>query len=542
MPNLLAMEATSAANHAQAMQQQQHQQQQLQRQRARASDLVNFANFNQDFSCISVGYQNGYKIYNCEPFGQCFIKTDGSIGIVEMLFCSSLLAIVGIGEQHSLSPRRLKIVNTKRQTTICELTFPGTILAVKMNRERLIVLLEETIYVYDINNMRLLHTIEIPPNPNGLIALSPSSENNFLAYPSPQKISNNQNDSNGNVNTQHVRNGDVIIFDAKSLQPTSVIEAHKTPLAAIALSKDGLLLATASDKGTIVRIFSVTTGIKLYQFRRGTYPTKIYSLAFSPDNKFVIASSATETVHVFRLGEEEAANTIKTANKKAKKGNMINPLMTSSDIYPHNQHTSSDDEDEDDDEDDDDEESVEDGDEDEDDGRDDNSLNPVPSHLRRKQSNSSVGSFHSGELSLSADKKEPLVDNARRTVARMLRRTSQSLGRKAAEKMGTYLPPKFSSILEPNRHFASLKVPASKDTKTVVGIGSKIGLLETLNSNDSTASGSSSGELGVDESTANKSLVHIMVITSEGCFYNFGLDPQRGGDCVLLNQRNLMSS
>ncbi|GMG30246.1 unnamed protein product [[Candida] boidinii] len=300
-----------------------------------SNEIINFANFNQDFSCISVGYKNGYKVYNCDPFGKALNKNDsGSIGIVEMLFSSSLLAIVGMGDQNSLSPRRLKIINTKRQTTICELTFPNSILSVKLNRERLIVLLEETIYIYDITNMRLLHTIEIPLNPNGLIALSPSTENNYLAYPSSQKSSpigsvgatginsinnnnlknnsnnnsinntnnansssnsiissnsnlfdssnnvingngtgkdvdgNNNNNSNNNNNNNvpslsvnsggsdtggltnagttttgggvsgvgnttnnnnlSVRNGDVIIFNAKTLQPLSVIEAHKT--------------------------------------------------------------------------------------------------------------------------------------------------------------------------------------------------------------------------------------------------------------------------------------------------------------------------
>jgi len=55
----------------------------------------------------------------------------------------------------------------KRQSTICELTFPTSILAVKLNRKRLIVVLEEQIYVYDISNMKLLHTIETSPNPTG---------------------------------------------------------------------------------------------------------------------------------------------------------------------------------------------------------------------------------------------------------------------------------------------------------------------------------------------------------------------------------------
>lgn len=55
----------------------------------------------------------------------------------------------------------------QRQSTICELTFPTTILAVKLNRRRLVVVLEERIYVYDISNMKLLHEIETSPNPQG---------------------------------------------------------------------------------------------------------------------------------------------------------------------------------------------------------------------------------------------------------------------------------------------------------------------------------------------------------------------------------------
>ena len=56
----------------------------------------------------------------------------------------------------------------QRQSTICELTFPTTVLAVRMNRKRLVVILEDQIYLYDISNMKLLYTIETSPNPNGM--------------------------------------------------------------------------------------------------------------------------------------------------------------------------------------------------------------------------------------------------------------------------------------------------------------------------------------------------------------------------------------
>ena len=50
---------------------------------------------------------------------------------------------------------------------ICELLFPSSILAVKLNRKTLVIVLEAEIYIYDISNMKLLHVIETPPNPNG---------------------------------------------------------------------------------------------------------------------------------------------------------------------------------------------------------------------------------------------------------------------------------------------------------------------------------------------------------------------------------------
>ncbi|KAF9008265.1 hypothetical protein BDQ17DRAFT_142029 [Cyathus striatus] len=72
-----------------------------------------FANFNQDFSCISVGTRKGYCITNCDPFGRVYTRNDGARGIVEMLFCTSLIALVGAADQPQSSPRKLQIVNTK---------------------------------------------------------------------------------------------------------------------------------------------------------------------------------------------------------------------------------------------------------------------------------------------------------------------------------------------------------------------------------------------------------------------------------------------
>lgn len=203
-----------------------------------------------------------------------------------MLFCTSLVALVGAGEHPSFSPRRLQIANTKRQSTICELNFVNKVLAVKMNRKRLVVVLEDRIHIYDITNMKILHTVDTTPNVNGVCALSPNSDANYLAYPAS------------------TNDGNVLIFDSLNLQASSVMQAHKGPVTCMAFNYAGTMLATSSEKGTVIRVFSVPEAKKLYQFRRGSYPATIYSINFSIDSTRLCVSSSTDTVHIFKLDED----------------------------------------------------------------------------------------------------------------------------------------------------------------------------------------------------------------------------------------------
>ncbi|POI31268.1 hypothetical protein CIB84_004981, partial [Bambusicola thoracicus] len=200
--------------------------------------------------------------------------------IVERLFSSSLVAIVSLK-----APRKLKVCHFKKGTEICNYSYSNTILAVKLNRQRLIVCLEESLYIHNIRDMKVLHTIrETPPNPAGLCALSINNDNCYLAYPGSATI------------------GEVQVFDTINLRAANMIPAHDSPLAALAFDASGTKLATASEKGTVIRVFSIPEGQKLFEFRRGVKRcVSICSLAFSMDGMFLSASSNTETVHIFKL-------------------------------------------------------------------------------------------------------------------------------------------------------------------------------------------------------------------------------------------------
>ncbi|TFY62079.1 hypothetical protein EVJ58_g4097 [Rhodofomes roseus] len=215
------------------------------------------------------------------------------------------------------TPRKLQIVNTKRQSMICELLFPSSILAVKMNRKTLVIVLEVEIYIYDISNMRLMHVIETTPNPDAIIALSPSSDNSYLAYPSPVPSPTSPlaqpSAQPASPTPAGQQTGDVLLFSTRSLTVANVIQAHKSPISFLAINSTGTLLATASDKGTVIRVWSIPGAEKLYQFRRGTRETRIHSMSFNLVSTLLAVSSAHDTVHIFKLGQQKGgAGSLKT--------------------------------------------------------------------------------------------------------------------------------------------------------------------------------------------------------------------------------------
>lgn len=154
-----------------------------------------------------------------------------------------------------------------------------------MNRSRLIVALKDAIFIHNIRDMRLLNSIkELPENPMGIISLS---LNSHLAYPCSKD------------------RGNIQVYDAGNLQERIVIEAHSSSIAAMNFSSTGSLIATASQKGTVIRVFCTRNGQRVMEFRRGVKRyAQIVSLNFSICGNFVSVSSNTETIHIFKVDQK----------------------------------------------------------------------------------------------------------------------------------------------------------------------------------------------------------------------------------------------
>ncbi len=88
------------------------------------------------------------------------LSDEGGVSLVEMLHCTSLIALVGAGEQAAFSPRRLRIFNTKTEKYICELNFLSTVLQVRLSYSHLVAVLERKIHLFDLRSMKMLHTLD----------------------------------------------------------------------------------------------------------------------------------------------------------------------------------------------------------------------------------------------------------------------------------------------------------------------------------------------------------------------------------------------
>ncbi|GMN43894.1 hypothetical protein TIFTF001_013074 [Ficus carica] len=251
---------------------------------ARVPALLHLS-FNQDHGCFAVGTDSGFRIYNCDPFREIFRRdfgaARGGIGLVQMLFRCNILALVGGGPDPQYPVNKVMIWDDHQSRCIGELSFRSEVKGVRLRRDRIVVVLVQKIFVYNFADLKLLHQIETIANPNGLCEVSHVSSPVVLVCPGLQK---------GQVRVEH--------YGSKR---TKFIMAHDSRIAAFSLTQDGRLLATASSKGTLVRIFNTLDGSLLQELRRGADRAEIYSLAFSSNAQWLAVSSDKGTVHVFTL-------------------------------------------------------------------------------------------------------------------------------------------------------------------------------------------------------------------------------------------------
>lgn len=201
-----------------------------------------------------------------------------------MLFRCNILALVGGGNHPKYPTNKVMLWDDHQQKCIGELSFKNAVKAVRLRKDKVVVILENRIYVYNFSDLQLIDAIETTQNSKGICALSYDDPKAALACPDKEK---------GKVK--------INIYDKSETESTQTIKAHDSSIAALTLNYSGTLLATASDKGTIIRLFNTETGDALQELRRGSDKAEIFSIAIDVNTKWLGCTSDKGTVHVFSI-------------------------------------------------------------------------------------------------------------------------------------------------------------------------------------------------------------------------------------------------
>ncbi|XP_032973761.1 WD repeat domain phosphoinositide-interacting protein 4 isoform X5 [Rhinolophus ferrumequinum] len=255
--------------------------------------------FNQDQSCFCCAMETGVRIYNVEP----------------LMEKGHLVLIWDDAREGKDSKDKL----------VLEFTFTKPVLAVRMRHDKIVIVLRNRIYVYSFpDNPRKLFEFDTRDNPKaqtplhlhtlGLCDLCPSLEKQLLVFPGHKC-------------------GSLQLVDLASTKPGTssapfTINAHQSDVACVSLNQPGTVVASASQKGTLIRLFDTQSKEKLVELRRGTDPATLYCINFSHDSSFLCASSDKGTVHIFAL-KDTRLNRRSALARVGKVGPMIGQYVDS---------------------------------------------------------------------------------------------------------------------------------------------------------------------------------------------------------------------
>jgi len=277
--------------------------------------------FNQDSTAFAVSLDSGLRVFNVDPLRELShygADKVGSIARAEMLFRTNLLAVVstshqsdspssstaaGGGPASSSSTGRplfadnaVMIFDAERDKFRMEFTFPSKVLSVRLKRDKLVAVCRDHITVFSFpHRPKKLFSISTRDNPRGLCEVSPMRlaaavpdvHSEFMVFPGYKLGSLQIVDL---ATTEH----------HVSSAPVT-INAHQNAIWCVAVNHKGTMIATASTKGTLIRIWDAAKRLMLAELRRGTDQALLYCINFSPRDEWICCSSDKGTVHIFAL-------------------------------------------------------------------------------------------------------------------------------------------------------------------------------------------------------------------------------------------------
>ena len=283
------------------------------------SNKMLYISFNQNSSCFAIGTENGFIIYSTFPFKDKFTRNlNGGIGIIEMLNSSNILALVGGGKYPKYNKNKVIVWDDYEQKVVSELKFTNSIINVKLKNDKIFIVLEKKIFVFNLETFENIESIDTCDNSKGLIGINNDQNFTVIAYP----ILTDNNNFKGMCKIKFYENGKEII-----------IKADETQINYLQINYDGSIIAVACDSGKLIKIFRTIDGQLLNEFKRGKEKAEINYMCFDQNGKFLAVTSDRKTIHIWSMGssmkkskEIKIKTNITNINNKTEEKNIENKI------------------------------------------------------------------------------------------------------------------------------------------------------------------------------------------------------------------------
>ena len=253
-----------------------------------------YLSFNKDKSCLSVGMQKGYRIYDLTKKDSLFFYErilGKGIGIIEMLEKSNILGLVGGGSEAFEIPSKLNIYDDKEGKNIALLTFKSDVLNLRLKKNVILVICDHFIYLIDTINFKSVDAIALGYEKQKHIVFAFTLERNInkLAY----------NDTNEEKNELWINSyGKDNNKDSFKLTTNYT---NNNNISCMEFDKEGKLLAVGAKNYNYLILYSTDDGMLICKCNIDHKSVNSIFISFEENNDFLCLSLDVGEIIIFNI-------------------------------------------------------------------------------------------------------------------------------------------------------------------------------------------------------------------------------------------------
>ena len=243
--------------------------------------------FSHNSKCFCLGTNKGFSVFSSVGVKKLLERAlDFEVKMIEILDMTNIFVMVEakFKNESIFESNKVIVWDEKEGKVLVEISFNEQILNMKIRRDKLFVVTEYKIFVFDtVTFSDVVDEISTGENPYGAIAIT-YSDNSVVAYPDK---------TNGNIRIKNY---------SQENSEFSIEKVYDIKIAYMCFNEDGSLLVTASIEGILIRIYETETCKMIQEVTRGKDEARIKCICFDESETFMAVSSNKGTVHIFGLG------------------------------------------------------------------------------------------------------------------------------------------------------------------------------------------------------------------------------------------------